>query len=157
MTIHLRRREFIAALGGAAAAWPLAVRAQQGGRMRRIGVLIGSDESDPVAKLGLSALTHALADLGWTDGRNVRMDVRYAGGDINRIQALARELVGSQPDIIVTYATPGTAAVQRETRTIPIVFANVGDPVLSGLVARVNQPGGNITGFALLEPTLGGK
>jgi putative ABC transport system substrate-binding protein len=85
------------------------------------------------------------------------MDVRYAGGDINRIQALAWELVGSQPDIIVTYATPGTAAVQRETRTIPIIFANVGDPVLSGLVVRVNQPGGNITGFALLEPTLGGK
>src|SRR6516165_2887005 len=98
-----------------------------------------------------------LADLGWTDGRNVRIDLRSYHADTNRIQALAQELVGLQPDIIVTYGTPATAAVQRETRTIPIVFAGVGDPVASGLVPRLNQPGGNITGFANLEATLGGK
>jgi putative ABC transport system substrate-binding protein len=95
--------------------------------------------------------------LGWTDGRNLRIDPRWAGADISRIRALAQELVGLQPDIIVTVATPPTAAVQRETRTIPIVFVNVGDPVASGLVPRLNQPGGNVTGFATYEASLGGK
>jgi putative ABC transport system substrate-binding protein len=95
--------------------------------------------------------------LGWTDGRNLLIDVRWGGGDINRIRAFAKELVGLQPDIIVAGATPATLALQSETRTIPIVFANVGDPVASGLVPRLNRPGGNITGFALFEPTLGGK
>ena len=107
MSICLLRREFVAALGGAAAAWPLAARAQQGDRVRRIGVLIGSDQNDPDARRRLSAFTQALAGLGWTDGRNVRMDLRWGGDDINRIRALARELVGLQPDIIVTAATPG--------------------------------------------------
>src|SRR5215467_3213417 len=116
----MRRREFIAGLG--AAAWPLAARAQQGDRVRLIGVLSTLDENDPLAKSQLSAFTRALADLGWTDGRNVRMDVRWTGGDINRIQALAQELVGLQPDIIVTSSIRPTAAAQRETRTIPIVF-----------------------------------
>jgi putative ABC transport system substrate-binding protein len=95
--------------------------------------------------------------LGWTDGRNVRIDLRWGGGDIDRIRALARELVGLQPDIILASSTPATVALQQETRTIPIVFANVGDPVASGIVPRLNQPGGNITGFATLEATLGGK
>jgi putative ABC transport system substrate-binding protein len=95
--------------------------------------------------------------LGWADGRNVRMDLRWYGGDFNRIRALAQELVGLQPDIIVTSGTPATVAVQRETRTIPIVFANAADPVVSGLVARLNRPGGNATGFAAIEATLGGK
>ena len=149
-----RRREFIAGLGGAAA-WPLAARAQQGDRVRRIGVLMPGDENDPVAKPRLSAFTQALADLGWTDGRNVRMDLRWAGGDINRIRALAQELVGLQPDIILTSATPATVALQRETRTIPIVFANVGDPVASGIVARLDRPSGNITGFANLRSLAG--
>src|SRR5438874_12462575 len=99
----------------------------------------------------------ALADLGWTDGRNVRMDLRWGGGDINRIQALAQELVGLQPDIVLTNGTAATASVQRETRTIPIVFANVGDAVASGIVAALNRPGGNITGFAILEASVGGK
>jgi putative ABC transport system substrate-binding protein len=152
----VKRREFIAGLGSAAA-WPLAVWAQQADRVRRIGVLNGGDENDPVAKSRLSAFTQALADLGWTDGRNVRMDFRWAGGDINRSRALAQELVGLQPDIILTNAAPASSAVQRETRTIPIVFVNVGDPVGSGLVARLNQPGGNITGFATNEPSLAGK
>src|SRR6516164_4652594 len=125
----MRRREFIAGLASAAA-WPLAARAQQGERVRRIGVLIGGrDENDPWWKPRLSAFAQALADLGWTDGRNVRMDVRWSGGDINRIRALAHELVSLQPDIIVTYSSPETVAVQRETRTIPIVFASVADPV----------------------------
>ena len=98
----IQRREFITLLGGAAAAWPVAAGAQQGERVRRVGGLMGRDENDPVAKTIASAFTQALADLGWTDGRNVRMDLRWAGGDINRIRALAQELVGLQPDIIVT-------------------------------------------------------
>src|SRR5499427_3764153 len=156
MSICLQRREFIAGLGGAAV-WPLAGRAQQGGRMRRIGVLMWLDENDSGAKSDFSAFTQALAGLGWTEGRNVRMDLRWAGDDINRIRALAQELVGLQPDTIVTNGTLATAVLQRETRTIPIVFAAVSDPVASGLVPRLNQPGGNITGFATFEPTLGGK
>ena len=116
----MRRRTFIAGLG--AAAWPLAARAQQGDRVRRIGVLMSGDENDPVWKPRLSAFTQALAGLGWTEGRNLRMDLRWGGDDINRMRALAQELVGLQPDIIVTDNTiPGTVAVQRETRTIPIV------------------------------------
>jgi putative tryptophan/tyrosine transport system substrate-binding protein len=150
------RREFIAGLMSAAA-WPPAARAQQRERVRRVGVLMPFDENDPLAKPYLSAFIQALADLGWTDGRNVRMDLRWGGSDTNRIRALAQELVGLEPDIIVTNATPATAAVQRETRTIPIVFVNVGDPVASGLVAKLNQPGGNITGFAIYEAPLGGK
>jgi putative ABC transport system substrate-binding protein len=152
----MNKRKFITLLGGAAA-WPFAVSAQQGGRVRRIGVLTAGDENDPLVKSLVFAFTQALAGLGWSDGRNVRMDLRGGGGDANRIRALAQELVGLQPDIIVTGATPATVAVQRETRTIPIVFANVGDPVASGIVPRLNQPGGNITGFAIFETTLGGK
>ena len=141
MSICLRRRDFIAGLGGAAA-WPLAARAQQGDRVRRIGLLMALDENDPLAKPRVSAFTKALADLGWTDGRNVRTDLRWTGGDINRIRALARELVGLQPDIILTSSTPTTVALQRETRTIPIVFAGMGEPVLRGIVPGLNQPGG---------------
>jgi putative ABC transport system substrate-binding protein len=152
----MRRREFIAGLGGAVA-WPLASRAQQTGRLRRIGVLVSGNENDPVYKPRLSALTQALADLGWTEGRNVRMDVRWDGGDTNRRRALAQELVGMKRDIILTNGTPATAAVQRETQTIPIVFATLGDPVASGIVARLDRPGGNITGFANLEASMGAK
>ena len=124
--------------------------------MRRIGLLMPLGENDAF-KTYLSALTHALADLNWTDGRNVRTELRWGGGDTNRIRALAQELVGLQPDIIVTNSTPATAALQREMRTIPIVFASVNDPVASGLVARLDRPGGNVTGFGVLEATLGGK
>jgi putative ABC transport system substrate-binding protein len=155
MRIFLRRREFIAGLGGAAA-WPLAARAQRDG-VRRIGVLMPGDENDPVMKTWVSVFTQALAGLGWTDGRNARIDLRWGRGDANRIRALAQELVGLQPDIILTESTPATAALQRETRTIPIVFAGVADPVASGIVPRLNQPGGNITGFVLFETTLAGK
>src|SRR5215472_1255460 len=152
----MRQREFITGLGSAAA-WPVVAQAQQAQRMRRIGALMAFDENDPEMKLRLSAFTQAFADLGWTDGRNVRMDVRWTGDDINRIRALAQEFVGLEPDIILTTGTPATAALQRETRTIPIVFANVGEPVASGIVARLDRPGGNITGFATNEASLGGK
>jgi putative ABC transport system substrate-binding protein len=152
----IQRRDFITLLGGAAA-WPLAARAQQGDRVRRIGVLIGGDENDPLMKAYLSAFTQALAGLGWSDGRNVRIDLHWPGDDINRIRALAQELVRLQPDIILTGTTPATAALQRETRTIPIVFATVVDPVATGLVARLDRPGGNVTGFAGNEASLGGK
>ena len=154
----MKRRDFITLLGGAAAAWPVAARAQQRERMRRVGVLMAQDEDDPEGKLRFSAFTHALASLGWTDGRNLRMDLRWGVADIDRMRALAQELVGLQPDIIVTQGTtPGAVAVQRETRTIPIVFANLGDPVASGLVVRLDRPSGNITGFASYEATLAGK
>jgi len=152
----MRRREFMAGLGSAAA-WPLTAQAQQGDRVRRIGVLVPGDENDPLPKPALSAFTQALADLGWTDGRNVRMDLRWGGGDINRIRTLAQELVGLHPDTIVTSTTLPTAAGQGETRTIPIVFVNVVDPVAGGLVDRLDRPSGNVTGFAILEPTMGGK
>jgi putative ABC transport system substrate-binding protein len=153
----MKRRDFITLLGGAAAG-PLAARAQQGDRVRRIGVLIGFDENDPVGKTNVAAFTQALAELGWTDGRNVRMNLRWYGGDINRRRAFAQELVGLQPDIIVTNGTSATVAVQRETRTIPIVFV-ASDPVASGIVPRFIPPSrvGNITGFGILEATLGGK
>ena len=154
MTIGIERRKFVRLLGGAAA-WPLAARAQQG--VRRIGVLTPGDENDPEGKRRYSAFMQALAGLGWTDGRNARMDVRWWGEDVNRLRALAAELVGLQPDIIVTGGTLTTAAIQRETRTIPIVFTNGADPVASGLVPNLNHPGGNITGFANFEATLGGK
>jgi putative ABC transport system substrate-binding protein len=123
------RREFITVLGGAAAAWPVSAQAQQAERVRRIGMLWTYDENDPLAKRWVSAFIQSLADLGWADGRNMRLEHRYGGVDINRIRALAQELVGLQPDIIVTSTTSPTAAVQQETRTIPIVFASVPDPV----------------------------
>jgi putative ABC transport system substrate-binding protein len=152
----IRRREFVTLLGSAAA-WPVTARAQQPARMRRIGVLMVGDENDPLAKARVSAFTQALADLGWNNGRNVRIDLRWAGGDTNRSLALAQELVALQPDIILTSGTLATAAVQRETRTIPIVFASVTDPVAQRIVARLDRPSGNVTGFASLEATLGGK
>jgi putative ABC transport system substrate-binding protein len=152
----MRRREFIAGLGSVAA-WPVVARAQQHDRVRRIGVLMGLDENDREYKYRLSAFTQALAGLGWTDGSNVRIDLRSGGGNINQIRALAQELVGLQPDIILTGATLATIALQRQTRTIPIVFANVGDPVGQGIVPRLDRPGGNVTGFANFEVSLLGK
>jgi putative tryptophan/tyrosine transport system substrate-binding protein len=132
-------------------------RAQQGERVRRIGVLSGGSENDPELNPRHSAFTQALADLGWTNGRDVRIDFRWGRGDINRMRALAQELVALQPEIVLTSSTPTTVAAQRETRTIPIVFVNVADPVATGIVARLDRPSGNITGFANLEASLGGK
>jgi putative ABC transport system substrate-binding protein len=150
----MRRREFIAGLGSAAAR-PVVARAQQpSDRVRRIGVLMAEDENDPVQKTLVSALREALTGLGWS---NVLMHVRWPGGDINRIREFAHELVGLQSDIIVANSTPATVALQRETRTIPIVFMGLFDPVASGIVARLDRPGENITGFVSVEATLGGK
>jgi putative tryptophan/tyrosine transport system substrate-binding protein len=129
-------------------------RAQQGDRVRRIGVIMVGDENDPVQKTLVSGFRQALADLGWS---NVRMDVHWPGGDINRIREVVHELVGLQPDIIVANSTPATIALQRETGTIPIVFEGLFDPVASGIVARLDRPNGNITGFVTFEATLGGK
>jgi putative ABC transport system substrate-binding protein len=152
----MKRRTFIAGLGSAAV-WPLAARAQQPDRVRRIGVLLVVDENDPLAKPIVSGFTQGLLDLGWNEGRNVRMDLRWPGDDSNRIRALAQELVGLQPDIILTSARAATIAVQRETRTIPIVFVNVADPVANGIVPRIDRPGGNVTGFANYEASVIGK
>jgi putative tryptophan/tyrosine transport system substrate-binding protein len=151
----MKRREFIAGLG--AAACPLAARAQQAERARRIGVLMGWDENDPQAKAGLSEFAQGLSELGWTDGRNMRLDVRWEGESIDRMRMLAKELVGLQPDAILANSTPATAALQRETRTIPIVFVIVSDPVGAGFVASLPRPGGNITGFINMEGAMGGK
>jgi putative ABC transport system substrate-binding protein len=150
----MRRREFIAGLGSTAAAWPLTARAQQGDRVRRVGVLMWLDENDPGAKSDLSAFTQALAGMGWTEGRNVRMDLRWYGDDTNRIRALAQELVGLQPDVILASAA-ATAALQRETQTIPIVFAGVADS--NSIFPRLDRPSGNTTGFSFLQAPLGGK
>ena len=151
----MKRREFIAGLG--ATAWPLAARAQPAERVRRIGVLTAGDENDPVRKTFISAFTQALADLGWTDGRNVGFDLRWGDNDTNRIRVLAQELVGLQPDIILTGGLVPTIALQRETQAIPIVFANATDPVASGIVAQLDRPSGNITGFVSLEASLKSK
>jgi putative ABC transport system substrate-binding protein len=152
----MKRREFIAGLGSAAA-WPVVARAQQGDRVRRIGVLLSYDENEAVGQASVSAFTKSLADFGWINGRNVQMDLRWAGGDTNRVRALAKELVDLKPDVILTGGTPGTLATQRETRTIPIVFSSVADPVASSIVARLDRPTANITGFAANEGSLGGK
>jgi putative tryptophan/tyrosine transport system substrate-binding protein len=152
----MRRREFVAGLGSAAA-WPLATRAQQGERARRIGVLMALDENDPEAKTLLSGFTQGLAELGWSDGRNLRVDVRWVGNNVDRMQKFAKELVALQPETILAQGTPVTASLQRETRTIPIVFAVVGDPVGAGIVASLSRPGGNITGFVSQEAEMTGK
>ena len=149
------RREFVAGIGSAAA-WPVAARAQRGERVRRIGVLISYDETDAEGKARLSALTQGLAELGWTDGRNLWMDIRWAAGSVDRMPMFAKELVALQPDVIFSDGTPATAALQRETRTIPIIFAG-SDPVGFGFVAGLPRPGGNITGFITEESSLAGK
>jgi putative ABC transport system substrate-binding protein len=142
---RLKRREFIRLIGSTAAAWPLVVRAQQPERMRRIGVLMGWDERDREAQSNLAAFVQELGQLGWTDGRNLRIDYRWSNGDIDRMQIFAKELVGSAPDAILAHTTPVTAALQQETRTVPIVFVLVSDPVGEGFVAGLPRPGGNIT------------
>ena len=152
----MRRREFIAGLAGAAA-WPVVVQAQQSDRMRGIGVLMAYDESDPEAKAHLSAFIQGLAELGWGDGRNIRMDVRWPAGNIDRIQRFAKELVDLQPDVILSEGTAATVALQHETWRVPITFAAISDPVGVGLVESIARPGGNITGFTATEPAMIGK
>jgi putative ABC transport system substrate-binding protein len=157
MAIHIERREFIVALGGAAAVWPLAARAQQPDRVRRIGVLMAYSANDREGQADVAAFREELQKLGWTDGRNLRIDSRWAALDAEAMQQFAQELVALQPDLILSNNTPTTAAMLQQTRTIPIIFASVADPVGSGFVASLSRPGGNVTGFVYLEPTIGGK
>ena len=152
----MRRREFITLLGGATG-WPLAVCAQQPARLRRIGVLIGFAETDPAVRSWLGAFRDTLANLGWTEGSNLRIEVRWARDDPDRMKTFAKELVDLRPDAILSVTTPVTNALSRETQTIPIVIATVADPISSGFVANLGRPGGNLTGFALYEPSMGGK
>ena len=152
----MRRREFIALFSAGVAAWPLSARAQQSERMRRIGVLTGYAESDPAVQTQVSAFRSALAKLGWTEGSNLRIEVRWGAGEAGRISALAKELVELQPDAILGATTPVIGALARETKTIPIVFTIVSDPIGSGFAASLAHPGGNITGFTAIDPRNGG-
>jgi putative ABC transport system substrate-binding protein len=152
----MRRREFMTVLGGAAIGWPLAARAQ-GERMRRIGVLMGIAESDPARQSFVTAFTEALQELGWSSGRNIRIEYRWGAGDAERIRNFARELVEMQLDLIVGHTTPVVTALKAQTRTIPIVFTQVSDPVGSGFIDGFAKPGGNITGFTNLESSMGSK
>jgi putative ABC transport system substrate-binding protein len=153
----MRRREFITLLGGAAAARPLAARAQQADRVRRIGVLISFPEDDPEAKARLAAFRQGLAKRGWSEGRNIRLDYRFTAASAERLPALAKELVALQPDAILAHSTGVAAALQRESRSIPIVFVNVSDPIGSGFIANLARPGGNITGVLHYEASIVGK
>jgi putative ABC transport system substrate-binding protein len=153
----MRRRELITLLGGAAVAWPLAARAQQAGQMQRIGVLMSFADSDPQAEARVAAFRNGLQKLGWAEGRNVRIEIRWATSDPALMQRFAKELVALQPDLILSHNTPTTATLLQHTRTIPIVFAVVSDPVGSGFVASFPRPGGNVTGFTNIEPTMASK
>jgi putative ABC transport system substrate-binding protein len=153
----MRRRDFLSVIGGAAVAWPLAARAQQPGRMRRIGVLAGIAERDPEWQDRIKAFLLRLQQLGWQSGRNIEIDYRYAVGDSEKIRAATKEIVAIAPDVIMTMSNPVLAALLRETRSIPIVFVQVADPVGSGFVSSLARPGGNVTGFTNFEPSMGGK
>jgi putative ABC transport system substrate-binding protein len=152
----MRRREFMRLLGGSAVVWPSITRAQPA-KVRRIGYLSANAESDPQAGPFLAAFDEGLRQLGWIDGNNIKIEVRWAASDLGRMTALAKELVGLQPDLIVGQATPVTAALQRETKSIPIVFVVVSDPIGSGFVSSLSRPGGNLTGFVNLEASMAGK
>jgi putative ABC transport system substrate-binding protein len=153
----MKRREFITLLGGAAAAWPLAARAQQGERIRRIGVLMNLTSDDPEAIARLAAFHQGLQQHNWTIGQNLRVDHRWGAGDPERYRRFAEELVALAPDAFFAATTPTVRALQRVTRTLPIVFGGAIDPVGSGLVASLAQPGGNVTGFSLFEYSISGK
>ena len=152
----MNKRAFITLLGGAAAAWPLTGRAQQSERMRRIGVLMGFPEDDPLTKARLAVFQQGLDRLGWLEDRNVRIDLRFAPAGA-QAQVLAKELVALQPDVILAISTPIVSALQQATRTVPIVFVTVADPIGSGFVATLARPGGNITGLLLFEESITGK
>jgi putative ABC transport system substrate-binding protein len=154
---RIGRREFVALMGGAAATWPVATRGQQGERMRRIGVLTNLNSDDPVSQARMTTFTLALQQLGWTDGRNLRIDVRWGGDDADRFRKYATELVALSPDVILATATAIAAPLVQATRTVPIVFVNVVDPVGAGLVASLARPGGNATGFLVFEYGISAK
>jgi putative tryptophan/tyrosine transport system substrate-binding protein len=153
----MRRRDFITLAGGAAALWSRAAAAQNSGGVRRIGILLSLAESDPEGKVQLAGFMQRLAELGWVDGRNLQTEVRWGRGDVDRIRSFAKELVALKPAVIVAHGTPVTAALHQETRTIPIVFVTVSDPVGDGFVAGLPHPGGNITGFLTSESAITAK
>jgi putative tryptophan/tyrosine transport system substrate-binding protein len=154
----MKRRQFIAALGGAVAAWPSALRAQQGDhRIRQIGVLSAFVPDDPAGDADIVALRQGLDELGWVDGRNIHIHLRSPGGDLARVRALAKDLVDLKPDVLVSRSTPATMALRGETDVIPIVFVNIAEPVESGLAQTLARPGGNVTGFTNFESSIGGK
>jgi putative tryptophan/tyrosine transport system substrate-binding protein len=152
----MRRRELIAALGGTVA-WPLAAWAQQPQRLRHVGVLMNVVQDDSSGPTEVAALRQGLMELGWIEGRNIDVEFRWPGGDIERVNTFAKELVGLRPDVLVGRSTPGTAALKQETSTIPIIFVNVTEPVEQGLVQSLARPGGNVTGFTNFEASIGGK
>ena len=153
----MRRRDFIAGIAGSATAWPLVARAQQPSRMRRIGVLTQYREGDPIAVLRIAAFVQRLRDLGWEEGRNLAIEYRWAAGDAGSYRRLAAELVATQPDVLLASLAPALAALLQATRTIPIVFTSILDPVGSGLIESLARPGGNATGFMLFEYGISGK
>src|SRR5947199_7572664 len=154
----MRRRTFLASLSGAAITRPLAARAQRPEPMRRIGVLMGFAESNPEGQAFVAAFREGLEKLKWTEGRNIRIDTRWATAlDAESILRFAKELVGLQPDLILSHSTPTTSNLLQQTRTIPIIFANVSDPIASGFVASFPRPGGHVTGFPNIEPTMPGS
>ncbi len=155
----MRRREFITLVGGATAVWPLAARAQQPVGMRRIGMLMAYAERDREGQAFVATFREALAKLGWVDGRSVQIDVRWAPASGNAESRLrfGQDLIALQPDLIVSHGTPNTATLHQQTRTVPVVFVNASDPIGSGFVASFPRPGGNITGFITMEPTMAGK
>jgi putative ABC transport system substrate-binding protein len=155
MTLH--RRSFLSLLGASAATWPLAARAQQDGRVRHVGVLMPTADSDPEWQTYVAAFREGLRKLGWVEGRNLRIDYRWAAGDAGRIRAYAAELVAMSPDAIFCGGLPTLALLQQATRTIPVVFAGASDPTTAGLVDSLARPGGNITGFVFLEQATGVK
>jgi putative tryptophan/tyrosine transport system substrate-binding protein len=155
---HMRRRDFITLLGGTMVTGPLTAHAQQSGGMRRIGVLMSYPETDTDAQAFFAAFREGLQKLGWTEGRNVRLDIRWtSAGDLEQMQQSAKELVALQPDLLLGHTTTAATALQKQTRSIPVIFAFVSDPVGSGLVASFPHPGGNVTGFMVMEATMAGK
>ena len=155
--VEMKRREVIKLIGGAAASWPLAVRAQQNDEIRRVGVVVNVAPDDPEAQTSIAAFKQAMQQLGWREGRNLQIDFRGAAGDPERMQAFAKELVALQPHVILTRSTPVTAAVLKQTRVIPIVFTVVSDPVGDRFVEGLARPGGSATGFTNVEFSLTGK
>jgi putative ABC transport system substrate-binding protein len=153
----MMRREFITLIGGLAAAWPFAARAQRADRMRRLGVLMALAENDAEGKKYIASFVQGLHDLGWTEGGNIRTEYRWAGTDVDRIRVAAGELLDLKPDAILAMTPLAVAPLRQMTATVPIVFVQVTDPVASGIVATLARPGGNVTGFAAIEYAVGGK
>jgi putative tryptophan/tyrosine transport system substrate-binding protein len=153
----MKRREFISFVGSAAVAWPLAARAQEPGRVRRVGVLFAFFNNDPESQVRIAAFQQELENLGWREGQNIQVEYRWASGDAERFRAFAAELVAARPDVLVALASPSAEALARATHTIPIIFAAVSDPVGSGLAASLSAPGGNATGFTNFDISMGAK